>query len=208
MMNKAGARWLYVFAVFFMMGFLTGGGGSAWGQEAALVDAQEQPTPAVSEVLPEPLQAADEKSAPAELAVEGQKDAPSPMSPREKVQRRLEEVQDLPLAELREKRAEIEALLPALNQQLGDAARTAQETRESAAADSPEIQDLYLQIRALHERIAALTETLPEVQEKMTAQTAIRSELLGEMEFRTQLVNLIRRKEAAEATRVQAEELP
>ena len=91
---------------------------------------------------------------------------------------------------------------------MGDASRAAQEIRETTAADSPEIKDLYLQIRVLHERIAALTETLPEVQEQVTAQTVIRSELLGEMEFRTQLVNLIRRKEAAEATRVQAEELP
>jgi chromosome segregation ATPase len=208
MMTKAGARWLYFFAGFFVMGFLIGGGGSAWGQEAVAADAQDEPTPALSAAVASPLQAADEESAPVELAAEDQENSPSPISPREKVQRRLEAIQDLPLGELKEKLAEIEALLPALNQQLGDASRVAQETRETAADNSPEIKELYIQIRALHERIAALTETLPEVQEQVTAQTAIRSELLGEMEFRTQLVNLIRRKEAAEATRVQAEELP
>ena len=156
MMTKAGARWLYFFAGFFVMGFLIGGGGSAWGQEAVAADAQDEPTPALSAAVASPLQAADEESAPVELAAEDQENSPSPISPREKVQRRLEAIQDLPLGELKEKLAEIEALLPALNQQLGDASRVAQETRETAADNSPEIKELYIQIRALHERIAAL----------------------------------------------------
>lgn len=130
------------------------------------------------------------------------------LSPRAKAAERLEAVKDLPLDELKGKLAETEAALPALNQKLGDLARAAQETRESAAANSPEIKDLYVQIRALHERIAALTETLPEVREKTAEQAAVRSELLGEMDFRTRLTGLIRQKESEEAAKAGAEELP
>ncbi len=67
---------------------------------------------------------------------------------------------------------------------------------------------VYLQIRALHERIAALTETLPEVQGEGGGTDHDPRESLGEMDFRTQLMNLIRKKEAAEAAAVDAKELP
>jgi predicted component of type VI protein secretion system len=59
----------------------------------------------------------------------------------------------------------------------------------------------------LHHRIAALTEELPAVREKTDALAEIRGDLLGEMDFRTRLIQLIRQKEAAEAATAAAEEL-
>ena len=121
---------------------------------------------------------------------------------------RVEAVKDLPLDELKKKLSETEANLPDLNAKLGESEREVQAVRETAADNSPEIQNLYVQIRALHDRIAALTEALPEVQAKLTEQTGIRSELLGEMDFRTRLIGLIRQKEAAAAASEQTEKLP
>ena len=168
--------------------------GSVWAGEEGAV--------AAPEVTVEPAVEATAAAVPtADAAVEA-------ASPRAKAAERLEAVKDLPLDELKGKLVETEAALPALNQKLGDLARAAQETRETAAANSPEIKDLYVQIRALHERIAALTETLPEVQAKTAEQAAVRSELLGEMDFRTRLTGLIRQKESEEAAKAGAEELP
>ena len=165
---------------------------------AGSVWAGEEGAAAAPEVTSEPAVEAAAADVPAADAA----------SPRAKAAERLEAVKDLPLDELKGKLAETEAALPALNQKLGDLARAAQETRETAAANSPEIKDLYVQIRALHERIAALTETLPEVREMTAEQAAVRSELLGEMDFRTRLTGLIRQKESEEAAKAGAEELP
>lgn len=183
MMRKASAGVLCFVAVLWWAG-------SAW--------AGEEGAAAAPEVTSEPAVEAAAADVPAADAA----------SPRAKAAERLEAVKDLPLDELKGKLAETEAALPALNQKLGDLARAAQETRETAAANSPEIKDLYVQIRALHERIAALTETLPEVREMTAEQAAVRSELLGEMDFRTRLTGLIRQKESEEAAKAGAEELP
>ena len=121
---------------------------------------------------------------------------------------RLEEVKALPLVELKEKLAQTDAALPVMNQKLGEVSRSAQAARETAADNSQEIKDLYLQIRALHDRIAALTETLPEVQQTVAEQTTIRSDLLQEMEFRTKLMGLINQRELAEASKANVEKLP
>ena len=129
-------------------------------------------------------------------------------SAKKSVAARLDEVKALPLGELKEKLAETEASLPALNDKLADAGRAAQDARTTVAENSSDIKELYMQIRALHDRIAALTETLPEVQEKVAEQTAIRGKLLSEMEFRTKLTGLIRQREAAEAATANTEELP
>lgn len=137
----------------------------------------------------------------------GGKTAPVAMA-KAQAEARLSEVKDLPLNELKEKLAATESQLPELNKQLADAARAAQDVRATAAENSPEIKDLYVQIRALHDRIAALTETLPEVQEKVAEQAAIRGNLLSEMDFRTELTGLIRQREAAEAATANSEELP
>ena len=130
------------------------------------------------------------------------------LTPRAKVEARIAEVKDLPLPELQELLEKTEAALPAMNQQMQQAGRAAQEARETAADESQEIQDLYAQIRALHHRIAALTEELPAVREKTDALAEIRGDLLGEMDFRTQLIKLIRQKKAADAAAAAAEELP
>lgn len=192
MMKKAGAG-----ALCFVVGlWLTG---SVWAGEEGAAAAPEQAAEAVVEAVAVEAAPADEPVA------EATADA---VSPRAKAAERLEAVKDLSLDELKGKLAETEAALPGLNQKLGELARAAQETRETAAANSPEIKDLYVQIRALHERIAALTETLPEVQKKTAEQTAVRAELLGEMDFRTRLMGLIRQKEAAEAAQTGAEDLP
>lgn len=184
MMRKASAGVLCFVVCLWMAG-------SVWaGEEGAAASADQM---------------AAEATAAGAQAMDADLDA---VSPRAKTAERLEAVKDLPLDDLREKLAETDAALPALNQKMGDLARTAQETRETAAANSQEIKDLYLQIRALHERIAALTETLPEVREKTAEQAAARSELLGEMDFRTRLMGLIRQKEAAEAAQTGAEDLP
>ena len=129
-------------------------------------------------------------------------------SAKAKAAARLNEINGLPINELKEKLAATEAALPALNVKLADAGRAAQDVRATAAENSQEIKDLYVQIRALHDRIAALTETLPEVREKVAEQTAIRGELLSEMDFRTKLTGLIRQREAAEAATANSEELP
>ena len=204
MMNRTGAVWLFFVAGLFVAGAWIGDAGTAWGQDEV--------SPATLggrvETLAESDASSDEAQTDSAVATAETKEVPAALSPREKTRLRMEAIRDLPVTELKEKLAETEALLPTLNQQLGEAGRAAQETRESAAADSPEIRELYLQIRALHERIAALTETLPEVQEKVAEQTAIRGNLLGEMDFRTQLMNLIRQKEAAEAAASDAKELP
>jgi len=183
MMRKASAGVLCFVAVLWWAG-------SAW--------AGEEGAAAAPEVTSEPAVEAAAADVPAADAA----------SPRAKAAERLEAVKDLSLDELKGKLAETEAALPGLNQKLGELARAAQETRETAAANSPEISELYLQVRALHERIAALTETLPEVQKKTAEQTAVRAELLGEMDFRTRLTGLIRQKESEEAARAGAEELP
>lgn len=178
MMKKTGAVWA-AFGLFLMAG------GSVWAEE---MPAEPEALPAVTE------EAVDAEDA-------------QPLTPRARGEARLESVKDLPLPELKELLEETESALPDMNRQLGEAGRAAQETREAAAAESPEIQDLYAQIRALHERIAALTETLPAVQEKVGIQAAVRGDLLGEMDFRTRLIQLIRQKEAAEAATAGAEEL-
>ena len=180
MMKKTGAGILsFALGVFIL-------GGTVSAQEVAAIPVVEETTADVS---------APEKT-------------PEYISPQEKASARLAEIQDLPIDELKEKLAATEAALPALNQRLGDLVRVTQETRETAAANSAEIKELYLQIRALHERIAALTETLPEVKEKAAEQALARSELLGEMDFRTRLTGLIRQKESEEAAKASAEELP
>lgn len=138
---------------------------------------------------------------------DGNSEAPL-VSAKAKAAARLNEINGLPINELKDKLAATEAALPALNVKLADAGRAAQDARATAAENSQEIKDLYVQIRALHDRIAALTETLPEVQAKVAEQTAIRGELLSEMDFRTKLTGLIRQREAAEAATANSEELP
>lgn len=201
MMNRTGAVWLFFVVGFFVTGAWIGDGGAAWGQE-------EVNPATVEEHLVGTETGSEEIRIDSETAVTATEETTAALSPREKTRLRIEEIRDLPLTVLNEKLAETEASLPTLNQQLGEAGRATQETREAAAADSQEIRDLYVQIRMLHERIAALTETLPAVQEKVAEQTVIRGNLLGEMDFRTQLMNLIREKEAAEAAAVDAKELP
>ena len=209
MMKKTDAGWLlFVIAVFLIGGVCTGMGDevapakslpptpAAVAPAEAAVTPTEAP-PAITTLAAVPVVPAASESA-----------GPVPGSPREKALVRMEAIKDLPLDELKKKLSETEANLPALNAKLGESERDVQAVREVAAASSQEIQNLYVQIRSLHDRIAALTEALPEVQAKLTEQTGIRSELLGEMDFRTRLTGLIRQKEAAAAASSKTEKLP
>ena len=209
MMKKTDAGWWF----FVMAVFLIGGACTGLGDEMApggsLPPTPEAVMPAEAVVVPAEAPPAVATPAAAPTAPAATESAGViPGSPREKAMARVEAVKDLPLDELKKKLSETEANLPDLNAKLGESEREVQAVRETAADNSPEIQNLYVQIRALHDRIAALTEALPEVQAKLTEQTGIRSELLGEMDFRTRLIGLIRQKEAAAAASEQTEKLP
>ena len=77
-----------------------------------------------------------------------------------------------------------------------------------ADREAPEIRELYKTIEQLQIKIAAVTDTLPGVREKVEAYAAAQSALFEEMQFRTKLLGLISAKETSEPTSEKGTETP
>ena len=183
MMKKAGAGILW-----FGMGAFVLLGGAAFAQ-----DAQEAPPPAASEPAP---------AAPAASPALAFSNANAQAAAR------LEGLKELELDELKGMLKQLNDSLPALGKKSSDLSAELREARDKADREAAEIRELYKEIAALQAKIAAVTDTLPGVREKLEAYNAAQAAMFGEMQFRTKLMGLIRQKENAGAPPVAAEKTP
>ena len=174
MMKKAGAGWfLFVAGAFLSGGWFSGGGGLAFAQEST--------------------------GAPAAATA----NEPAPTSPfleaNQKAAARADGIKDQSLEEWKALLKQTEEALPALGQAATARNNELREARIAADREAPEIKALYKQIEELQGRIAAVTDTLPGVKEKLDAYSQAQSALFEEMQFRTKLMGLIRQRENADS---------
>lgn len=192
MMKKAGAGWfVFVAGAFLLAGGMLGAGGAAFAQEA--IDA-----PAAESAAAAPAETPAEEPAPSVPFLEANQKAAA----------RLESVQDKTLAELKELLAQSETSLPAMGKASTEKNNELRDARIAADREAPEIRALYKQIEELQGKIAAVTDTLPGVKEKLDAYNASQSALFEEMQFRTKLMGLIRQRESADPSTAAREVAP
>ena len=113
---------------------------------------------------------------------------------------RLDAVKGKPVEELRELLKAANDSLPVLNKAASERNTELAEARSVADREAPEIRELYKSIEQLQVRIAAVTDTLPGVREKVEAYAAAQSALFEEMQFRSKLMGLITAQESSEPT--------
>lgn len=196
MMKKTGAGWfVFVAGAFLFFGGTLGVGGAAFAQEAIDAPAAES---AVAGPVDAPAAAPAEESTPPAPFLEANRKAAA----------RLESVQDKTLDELKELLAQSEASLPTMGKASSEKNNELREARIAANREAPEIRALYKQIEELQGKIAAVTDTLPGVKEKLDAYTASQSALFEEMQFRTKLMGLIRQRENADSPTAAREVAP
>lgn len=184
MMKKAGAGILW-----FGMGAFVLFGGAAFAQEAL-----EAPAAAASE--PAPAATAASAASPSFAEANAQAAA------------RMESLQELELDELKGMLKQLNDSLPALGKKSSELSAELREARNKADREAEEVRALYKQIAEIQAQIAAVTDTLPGVREKLEAYNAAQATMFGEMQFRTKLMGLIRQKEQTGAATVSAEKTP
>ena len=121
---------------------------------------------------------------------------------------RLDSVRGKPVEELRELLKAANDSLPVLNKAASERNAELAEARSVADREAPEIRELYKSIEQLQVRIAAVTDTLPSVREKVEAYAAAQSALFEEMQFRSKLMGLISEQESSEQTSDKGMETP
>ena len=179
MMKKTGAGLLLSrLGVFLLGACVSGWGGSVSAQEAA-EPAAEKPAPGFS------FSQANTQAA-----------------------ARLDSVKGKTADELRELLKATNESLPVLNKAASERNAELDAARNVADREAPEIRELYKTIEQLQVKIAAVTDTLPGVREKVEAYAAAQSALFEEMQFRTKLLGLISAKEASEPTSEKGTETP
>ena len=180
MMKKTGAGLLWSGLGVFVLGVCMSGagGGSVFAQEAAGT-AAEKPAPGFS------FSQANTQAA-----------------------ARLDSVKGQTADELRELLKATYESLPVLNKAASERNAELDAARNVADREAPEIRELYKTIEQLQIKIAAVTDTLPGVREKVEAYAAAQSALFEEMQFRTKLLGLISAKETSEPTSEKGTETP
>ena len=179
MMRKTGAGLLLSRLGVFLLGVcMAGAGGSVFAQEAAET-AAEKPAPNVS------FSQANAKAS-----------------------ARLDSARGKPVEELRELLKATNESLPALGKAASERNAELDAARNVADREAPEIRELYKTIEQLQVKIAAVTDTLPGVREKVEAYAAAQSALFEEMQFRTKLLGLISAQAASEPTSEKGTETP
>lgn len=138
------------------------------------------------------------QESPAVVPVEAQAPVLSFSNANAKAAARLEAVRGQSLDELRGLLKTADESLPMLNKASAERDVELNEARTIADREAPEIRALYKQIEELQVKIAAVTDTLPGVREKLEAYAASQSALFEEMQFRTKLMALIASREASE----------
>ncbi len=126
----------------------------------------------------------------------------------DKAEARLESVKGKTLDELQALLKATNESLPALGKAASERNNELQQARNVADREAPEIRALYKQIEDLQGKIAAVTDTLPGVREKLEIYNAAQSSLFEEVQFRTKLMGLIDAKEAAKSASKEGTETP
>lgn len=155
--------------------------GSVWAGEAGAAAAPEVTVEAAVEATATP--------APAPSATFADANA--------KAAARLDGLKDLELVELNKLLKQTNESLPALGKSSSELSAELREARNKADREAEEVRALYKQIAEIQAQIAAVTDTLPGVREKLDAYNAAQATLFEEMQFRTKLMGLIRQKEQA-----------
>ena len=178
MMKKAGAGWfLFVAGAFLFLGGTLGGGGTAFAQEAIEAPAAVAPAEEVSPVVD---------------------DAAVPVPDfKVKVEARIKELRTKPVEDIEAAVASSEEAMQKLNEEARAARMATREAQEKMRADNPDVQAKYREIDEMRKKINAFIDELPEVKDKLDAESQVTALLMEETWFRTATMGLLAEKDRA-----------